>query len=736
MFWPTAVGDVLRELCRARLWTGISSEITAPVDIANDFFGINIAPSSDASCDDYIVERLQELGIEQVRMDFSYCSRNGDAERLLNRVLEEGKQVFLRIFPLAESAKKIAKDSAAQEEWRAFVADVFSRYHDKVSVFELACTPNRGKWSGFGNDGFLAAWKIARAEAGSFDMTLAGPNVSDFEPLYNLLFLSFIKRYSQLPDIHTDNLFVERVIEPESYDHRVLGRMLERPLAFNLVKKARTLKHIGQAFGIDKTICTYNCWTSKRLNRKAADPEQKKADYLLRYLVLAAASQGLERVYWGPLICSRDGIIDCGAEGYPKIDNVSFYKEIRGEKKDFVISPAFYALQQTVSLLSGSRCEQAVSADNGINHFAFTKGGSEFHIAWCRDGQVIPLSEVYPEGALLEADVAVKTVTGEKLNHLPEIISEQPTVFEFSEGASIVRPDFQTLKSMQPNSDIMRATAEFQSVPVSLTDWRGALILPRGEVLSKVIDQLKPETLLTQTTNKVLRDTRNKLWTVDDVETPGQQLTVKLNRAKGIKRFTYRFTDSKGKRHWDNASHMLRCGINTPEPVAYFERYNNSGIEENYYVCRYIENTFSARDVFTAFNRGEDNFRGFSKDQIFADITRFIFEMHSQRIIHRDLSSGNLMMAMNDAGTIDMYMIDIGRAKIGFKERLTPRQRFIDLMRICYKLEWPDRELFIGHYNRHYGGVVSRFWRWPIYFYEAKQTLKKKIKGKRKKRSR
>lgn len=740
--------DVVKELIRSKLWLGVSSDVSLPVSIENDFFGVNIAPSDDIECENYIVSRLDELGVRHVRMDFSYCSFGGDAERLLQRVLENNLTVFLNVFPPDTEAKILATDQGAMQRWRDFVKSVFDKYHASVAVFEIGNTPNRGRWSGFGNRDFLMAWEIACEELTPYNIKLAGPNVSDFEPLYNILFLSAMRRFSRVPHIHTDNLFVERVVEPEEYDHRVLGRLLKSPLSLNLVKKMRVLDKIGQRFGVDVSYCTYNCWTVKRLARKSTNPEQKKVDYLLRYLILAAASNSMKRVYWGPLLSNRDGLIDCGGEGYPDIDNVSFYKEIIGSQDGFKIRPAFIAMKKLVDLLSGSICIQGISADNGINHFVFTKGERDLHIVWCRDAQTIPLTSVYSQRLESHGLLEYRDSLGEKLHSRPEVVSEQPLFILTHANDTELRPEVDVLKSMNVNKDVMLAKPGQQAVPVELDHWRGALMLRNNSSLSELVAHLLPEAIQSLPVNKVLRDTRNRLWTVDEpgflsagltgesrqgdgesVSQEKKQLTVKLNRAKGIKKFTYRFVASKGKRHWDNASHMLRRGIRTPEPVAYFERYTNSGIKENYYICRYIENACSARDVFNAFNRGDKEFRGFSKEHMFADLAGFICNMHNQRIIHRDLSSGNLMMAMNDADNgFDLYMIDVGRAKMGFNERLSARQRFIDLMRICYKLNWADRELFVDQYNNHFGSVVSRWWRLPLYFYETKQTLKKRLK--------
>ena len=69
---------------------------------------------------------------------------------------------------------------------------------------------------------------------------------------------------------------------------------------------------------------------------------------------MAAASGALDRVYWGPLICSRDGLISCGVDDYPKIDNVSFYQRVRGAVEDFRPTLAYNAFKHAVALLKNA----------------------------------------------------------------------------------------------------------------------------------------------------------------------------------------------------------------------------------------------------------------------------------------------------------------------------------------------------------------------------------------------
>ena len=203
----------------------------------------------------------------------------------------------------------------------------------------------------------------------------------------------------------------------------------------------------------------------------------------------------------------------------------------------------------------------------------------------------------------------------------------------------------------------------------------------------------------------VLRDARNRIWNVDDPRGGHGQISLKLNRVAGIKRLTYRFRPSKGRRHWDNACVMRQRGVMTPMPVAFFERHQSPGVLDSWYLCEFIPDAFSAREVYAAFRGGAAEFHGLDKDAWFDLLAGFVCRMHNMQIAHRDLSAGNLLLHETAGGGIEPMLIDIGRAWIwrGPGSRLSVLQRLADLMRIAYKLDWHDRERFIGCYESAWG---------------------------------
>ena len=706
-------------------------------DIPADLLGVNVAPGQTPETNQYILARLQELGIHHVRMDFSYGSLNSAAQHLLDALLENDYSVLLNVFPPQSEAAALSTSDAAQENWQQFLAAVFTQYQQRVDTFEIGNTPNRGRWSGFSARTFITAWGLAMETAKAYELTLAGPNVSDFEPLYNAGFLSMINRLpGNGPSIHTDNLFVERVVEPEAFDHRVLGRMTTNILKLNLIKKARLLRLIGIEANCTKFYCTYTCWTMKRLRRRSAWPEQKQVDYLVRYLALASSSGALDRIYWGPLICARDGLINDHAKDYPTIDHVSFYEKVRGELSELEITAGFHALSHIVTRLQGTTCIYAMHQVDGMSVFIYQPAiGSSFAIVWCRDGMTVPIHSVFSEESLKGA--THYSATGREL-HPPAVVSEAPLVIEFRTDPR------NALLSQQPRpvpNTVHLSSPTHQSIDREGEQWTGAVMLRASSQWQDLaeVHRLDPAELPQLAETRVLRDARNRLWNVADPRTDRQrEITVKLNRVTGQKRISYRFRPSKGRRHWNNACNMLRRGVPTPLPLAFYESRSKPGIKDSWYLCQYVPDAFSSRDVYAAFRSGAIDFRGLSKSQWFDLLSAFVCNMHQKQVVHRDLSAGNLLIHELEEGQFEAMAIDIGRAWVwtGPGSRVKDRHRLLDLIRVCYKLDWSDRRDFISCYESNLGRALSPLWPIPFYYYDLKQRLKKTIKGKRKNRSR
>ncbi|MEP0202118.1 MAG: lipopolysaccharide kinase InaA family protein [Halioglobus sp.] len=707
-------------------WLGTSARPSTGHTIPTDFIGVNVASGCDSRTEDYILRSLRDLNIHNVRMHYTYESPNGPTQRLLDRLIDCGFSVMLCVFPELDRSQRLSQDSSLQDQWRLFLTDLFTRYENQVDIFEIGNTPNRRKWSAFTGHSVVTGWDIAQEVACEFSITLAGPNISDFEPLYNSFYLSLIGRSGQVPAVHTDNLFVERVIEPEAYDHRALGRWLTRPAQLNMIKKARILQRLGQRHGSHKLICAYTCWTFQRLARRSLSPHTKQADYIVRYLVLAAASGALNRVYWGPLICHRDGLIDDACNEYPTIDQVSYYRQVKGDAEDFSRTPAFNAIATITKRLSGATIVRAQHDPFGASIFEFTGlAGDFFAIAWTRDRQCIRFSELL--GAATKNITAISDARGEPHSGLA-LINEHPLILDLESPLG-------SLPKIAPSkrSAVQMNGPTLQSLPWEAEGWRGdyCVTLPCQENESKLHEALSPAMLPSQPEIEVLRDARNRLWNIQDPRLNSRKITVKLNRVKGIKKFTYRFRPSKGLRHFSNACAMLRHGIATPAPIAYFERDNAPGIQNSWYLCEFIPGAFSAKDVYRALNGGDSHYRNLDASAWFKLLSEFVCRMHNMQIVHRDLSAGNLLISQQDDGSFTPMVIDIGRAWIwqGPGSKVFGWRRLQDLVRIAYKLNWQNREAFVRCYEQYWERQLPTLWRLGFVYYDYKQAMKKRLRA-------
>ncbi|MBA6413727.1 hypothetical protein H2508_11460 [Parahaliea sp. F7430] len=734
--YPLTVLELGRAILQIPRWLSLSNQPLPSVTLSSDCFGVNVAPGESEAVDDYTLAALSELGVRHVRLDFSYCAQEARAEEFLERLLAEDYQVLLSVFPPLSAAQKLLEDPAEAQRWRDFLRATFTKYAGRIAHFEIGNTPNRGRWSGFSSRAFVVAWQIAAEEAATYQLCLAGPNVSDFEPLYNAAYLGMFKRLGSIPSLHTDNLFVERVMEPEALDHRAMGRAMRGLTKLNLIKKARVLQQIGADRGSPFLVSSYTCWTIKRLSRRGAWPDIKRVDYLLRYLVLGLSSGALQRVYWGPLICNRDGLVDDQCRDYPEIDQVSFYQRVRGQLEDFSKTPAFDALAHSVRRLQNAQLIAVHHNPAGLSLFRLDDLSNSLnsrYVAWCRDSRALPLAALFQAEDLQRA--SFEDATGQSIAP-PLTVTEHPIFISFDERPVALQWQEQNEAKFLQCRHL--STPELQSIYWQDLQWRGALTLRSDTQATdlSLAERLVPERIIQAPELRVLRDVRNRLWNIADPRGLCQEVTVKLNRVAGLKKLTYRFRPSKGRRHWNNACLMLHRGVRTPTPLAYFERHDSPGNRDSWYLCEFLPEAYSVREVYAAFREGAEQFRGLNKASWLSLIADFVCNMHNMQILHRDLSAGNLLLQDKD-GYPQAWLIDIGRARIweGAGSRLRDRHRFQDLIRIAYKLNWADRELFLAAYEKSLGRKLSSLWRIPFHYYDNKQRFKKSLKGKRRKRT-
>src|SRR3989304_2105789 len=217
--------------------------------IDSRFFGLNVAPSSFPEGDEHIIKNLLEMGVQSVRVDYGYESNKVHIERFLNKLINPpsppfskgergGFDILLHLVQSKEEAGRMS-EKGIQDKWRKFLEDIMSRFSSDIKNYEIGSVPNRKEWSGYTIPDYITALKIASEVAKQYGVTIFSPNIQDFEPFWQVSIFEAIKAEGINIQGSTDNLFVDRAIQPEFYDEHVLGRRLKNLVKSVLLNKSK-----------------------------------------------------------------------------------------------------------------------------------------------------------------------------------------------------------------------------------------------------------------------------------------------------------------------------------------------------------------------------------------------------------------------------------------------------------------------------------------------------------------
>lgn len=721
----TVIGANLAALLRGRFYLRGGTEPPAGHRVPESFVGVGVATNADPATDKTVLQALADSGIQRVRLDFSYGDGDSDnhVARFLEALLNAGHLVTLHLVQPAEAARRMPAEAASQE-WQNFVARTLERFGSRIEVLEAGSTTNRKSWAGYTLDGFLAAWQIVHAEARQRGITLAGPSVTDFEPVWNVGLLRLLRDRRQLPDIHTNNLFSERCTEPERWDHKILGHRLAPLIRFNLIRKARLLQRIGADFDVPRLRSPAAFWTLPRIERQLPDSEEKQADYLTRYMVLCAASGALETAWWGPLVCHREGLLDDGPHPYPALERITHYAAVDGRAADFRRRPAFAAYATFARLLPGSRYEGRLNRGQGLEVHAFRNDEHLIHVGWTINGRAAACCDIWQDTDLAAAEWLDRD--GQALDEAPTLLSESPIYFHWPASKQVaVLDSAQTLSGLTLHRHIHGLRHYYHRD----ADWHGMVLAANRSEADQLIAALHPEHIGAPPSKQdSLRLARNAIWTVDDPRAPGTKLVAKKPVKHHLhKKFLDRLKPSKARRSWNGAAELLRRGLNTAQPVAWFEQRSGQDITQNWYICEHADQALSASGLFSAFARKERHPSGITAASLFPALAAFLRKMHDRGIHFRDLSGGNILIQQTEAG-FAFPLIDTGRIHT-YRRGLSRNLRLADLTRATHKLDSAGRENFLQHYFRTPGRPLPASIRLRFALYDRKAQLKRKLRA-------
>ncbi len=688
-------------------------------NIPADYFGVGVAPGPHPAYDDYICEAVEALQLSVVRIDVSNDNKEAQM-RLMDSLSRAGIKLIVHFVQHPDEARNIARKSQVQRQWAEFIRYILNRYQRDIHMVEIGSTVNRPRWSGYSLQSFASAWKIAYPIVKEFRLTLAGPNITDFEPPYTELFLRKLKNMQLLPDVYSNNLFAERATEPERFDHKVMGYALADTLKFNLIKKAKTLKQLALGLGVSRFASLSSFWTLPRIHRYTIFTELKQADYLVRYFVLCAASGALERAFWGPLICHREGLIDDYDEEYPQREKISYYEKITGQLSKLKRRPSFHAMRFIITHLSGAEYLGSQSNLIGLEIHRFKKQQRVFDIAWCINGLGYSTYQVYSADALARAEFM--DIRGETITTLPDFINEQPVMLQWQD----IKDAYKPIAREQALSVNICRYGYVDYFHLQNQQWQAVIASNLRTQAVQLFEYLIAQPDYPETAMQMLRQGRNTVWQVPHPLNANLQLVIKRPaRQHWHKRWLDKGKPNKSKAAWNASCELMRKDISVAKPIAFIEHLSETGFNFNLYVCEAVKHQATAREMFATFNQQHDQFLGISKTRCLQKLSHFINKMHHRGVLFRDLSAGNLLLDVcNDE--LDITLIDTNRARF-YPHSLSNRQRIKDLVRVCNKLNWPDREAFLTYYYAGNGKHISVFNKLPFYLYDAKVIIKRKL---------
>ncbi len=697
--------------------------------IPDDFFGVCVASSPDPAMDEYVIAQLKTLGIKQVRLDFTYGDLENFNARFLSVLADASFNVTLHLVQPFAAAKNM-QNATEQAIWRNFLQSVLDVYGSRIKHVEIGTTINRKRWAGYSYEGFLCAWEIAYSAIKARNIVLLGPNVQDFEPFYNVSLLKTLKSKKLLPDIHTNNLFAERTVEPERFDHRIFKYIWTTVLKYNLVKKARILQKIGYDYGVPQLVSSVAFWAIFRIRRQLPDAAQKQADYVTRYFALMAASACFKQANWGALICAREGLIDNGLTeaDYPVLEQVAHYPRANGELKNYRHHPSFNAFKTVAKMLQGAQYKQAISTAAGLEIHHFQQIDKTFHVAWTINGKLTFLQDIYDAQTLI--NVAIYHRDGHALDLSQVLITESPIYLCWPIGLA---PQTIAQPILAKNLVIHAHVQGMQYFRYLQNGWDGLILASNQAEADLIAENLHPDTLLQPNRDEALRHARNAIWAVADPRNSNlDNAEAKLTIKQPVKMYPHkalldRFKPSKAKRSWNGAMELMRRGVATATPVAYFEKVGDRTLKQNFYVCEFVPSQTTVGQLFSKFSLGEVVWNGISADVILRQIAQFCLAMHQRLVFFRDLSGGNILVNMGADNQLQFSLIDTARLRCVKHTPFPRKYRLADMSRACHKLDWANRKRLMAYY---FAGIGSQFnWRDKLsfYLYDAKVSLKRTV---------
>ena len=495
-------------------------------------------------------------------------------------------------------------------------------------------------------------------------------------------------------------------------------------------KKIRLLGAIAESYGILRNWSTSAFWTITRIKRYTDHVEEQMADYVARYFTICFSQRAFERIYWGPLISARDGLLDDGTGVIPKsseLDIVALHDRIPGSPESWRARPAFYVFKTMNSFLGGAEYQGNRCSKEGLEIHEFSKDGQTIHIGWTKNGKLARVRDCYSSDDL-EALSEVYNQYGEVDEDRPDFLTQSVAIFVWGEEHT---PSIKSSAGITPNVVAAPLVDGYRHYDYQTDKWRGIIRARSRKEAELLIGKLGPEVISKNKEQGSLRKARNAVWKVDDPRALDGFVVVKKPRRLAFnKKITDRNKPSKALRSWNGTAQLMRRNIGTPSAVAYFESTDSSDMMNNWFICDHVEEKMKTRAFFLQYSQGESEVEGFTFDDFSDQLVGFLLRLH-KNCCFRDLSVGNLLVEGWEDGVIQFSLIDTARMRC--KGKLSVGQRVGDLKRLILKLSPPLQEIVMRKYMRRIKKRFTLSQRLSLKLYKVKTDLKRMKRKLRKK---
>jgi len=210
-------------------------------------------------------------------------------------------------------------------------------------------------------------------------------------------------------------------------------------------------------------------------------------------------------------------------------------------------------------------------------------------------------------------------------------------------------------------------------------------------------------------------------------EVEGKTINIKSFKIPNfINKLAYKYLrKSKANRSFEFATTLLKIGIGSPQPIAYFENYNWLGLQQSYYVCEHLNCNLTFRELVEIPNYPEHAI-------ILQQFMHFCFELHEKGVEFLDHSPGNTLIVQTAPGNYQFYLVDLNRMlfheEMSFEmrmknmSRLTPKPDMVEQMSAFYAEKYLEKST---------AEINERLWFYTQQFQEAfarKKRMKQRLK--------